>query len=227
VTGIDSSAELLAAARRDHPGINFSKGNIATWAAAEPVDVAFANASLQWVGGHDALLPRLFDQVAPDGVLAVQMPRNHDFATHRLMRQVAAEGDWRDRLAGAREPSPVKSPEFYYDCLAPRSAGFTVWETNYIQVMEGPQAIIAWVARDRIAAVSRPLERARAAGLPRALRRAPRRGLPGASRRPDIAALPAPVIHRIQEALKKAAPPVPPSAQAEQRLNSARIVEDA
>ncbi|HTW50666.1 MAG TPA: trans-aconitate 2-methyltransferase [Stellaceae bacterium] len=145
VTGIDSSEELLAAARRDHPGIDFMQGDIATWAAATPVDVIFANASLQWVGVHDRLVPHLFEQVTPGGVLAVQMPRNHDFATHRLMRQVAAEGPWRDRLSDARDPSPVKPPEFYYDLLAPRAATFTIWETNYIQVMEGAPAIIAWL----------------------------------------------------------------------------------
>ena len=145
VTGIDSSAELLAAARRDHPGIAFIKGDIASWTADAPADIVFANASLQWVGGHDRLLPHLLAQLAPGGVLAVQMPRNHDFATHRLMRQVAAEGAWRDRLADAREPSPVKPPEFYYDLLAPNSAAFTTWETNYIQIMDGAQAIIAWL----------------------------------------------------------------------------------
>lgn len=145
VTGIDSSKELLTAARRDHPGIDFATGDIATWSAADPVDVIFANASLQWVGSHDRLVPHLFAQVAPGGVLAVQMPRNHDFATHRLMRQVAAEGPWHDRLAGARDTSPVKSPEFYYDLLAPRAAQFTIWETNYIQIMDGVQAIIAWL----------------------------------------------------------------------------------
>jgi len=148
VNGIDSSAELLDAARRAHPGINFVAGDIASWMAPEPVDLVFANAALQWVGGHDSLLPRLFAQVAPGAVLAVQMPRNHDFATHRPMRQVAAERDWRDwrdRPSGAREASPVQMPEFYYDLLAPRSAAFTIWETNYIQVMDGPQAIIAWL----------------------------------------------------------------------------------
>jgi trans-aconitate 2-methyltransferase len=145
VIGVDSSEELLAAGRRDHPGIDFVKSDIASWTAPEPVDVVFANASLQWVGDHQRLMPRLFEQVAPGGVLAVQMPRNHDFATHRLMRQLAAEGDWRDRLASAREPSPVKSPEFYYDLLGPRSARFTIWETNYIQIMEGVEAIIAWL----------------------------------------------------------------------------------
>jgi trans-aconitate 2-methyltransferase len=145
VTGIDSSGELLAAARRDHPGIAFVEADIAAWAPPEPVDLVFANASLQWVGDHARLLPRLFDQVSPGGVLAVQMPRNHDFATHRLMRRVAAEGEWRDRLVGARETSPVQPPEFYYDLLAPRAAGFAIWETNYTQIMEGPRAIIGWL----------------------------------------------------------------------------------
>ncbi len=73
------------------------------------------------------------------------MPRNHDFQTHALMRQVAAEGPWRDRLAGARDPSPVQPPEFYYDCLAAKSRRVVMWETNYIQVMDDVQAIIAWL----------------------------------------------------------------------------------
>jgi trans-aconitate 2-methyltransferase len=145
VTGVDSSEELLAAARHDHPSVTFEKADIANWTAAAPYDVVFANASLQWVADHRRLMPHLFGQVAPGGVLAVQMPRNHDFATHRLMRHVAAEGEWRDRLEGARDPSPVQSPEFYYDLLAPRAAAFTIWETNYIQIMDGVQAIITWL----------------------------------------------------------------------------------
>src|SRR5204862_982502 len=145
ITGVDGSAELLDAARRDHPGIAFETGDIANWAPAEPYDLVFSNAALQWVGGHERLVPRLLDAVAPGGALAVQMPRNHDFATHRLMRQAAAEGTWRDKLAGARDPSPVKPPEFYYDCLAPKSRRIVLWETNYIQVMDGVGAIIAWL----------------------------------------------------------------------------------
>jgi trans-aconitate 2-methyltransferase len=145
ITGLDSSADMLATARRDHPGIEFLPGDIADWAPAEPYDLVFANASLQWVGDHARLLPRLVAAVAPDGALAVQMPRNHDFATHALMRQVAAEGPWRDRLGGARDPSPVKPPEFYYDALAPLCRRFVLWETNYIQIMAGIPAIIAWL----------------------------------------------------------------------------------
>jgi len=145
ITGLDSSADMLEAARREHPGIAFVAGDIAAWVPAEPCDLVFANASLQWVGDHARLLPRLLAAVAPAGALAVQMPRNHDFATHELMRRVAAEGAWRDRLAGARDPSPVKPPEFYYDRLAPLSRRIVLWETNYIQVMDGVPEIIEWL----------------------------------------------------------------------------------
>ena len=145
VTGLDSDADMLNAARRDHPGIAFAAADIAAWRPDECYDLVFSNAALQWVGDHERLFPRLFDAVAAGGALAVQMPRNHDFETHALMRRVAAEGPWAERLAGARAPSPVKPSEFYYDCLAPRSAGFTIWETDYIQIMDGPDAIVSWL----------------------------------------------------------------------------------
>ncbi|MGE0258624.1 MAG: trans-aconitate 2-methyltransferase [Alphaproteobacteria bacterium] len=143
--GLDSSPEMLKTARRNHSGIDFVLGDIAGWSPAGRFDVVFSNAALQWIGNHAELLPRLIAALQPGGALAVQMPRNHDFATHALMRRVAAEGPWRERLAGARDPSPVKPPEFYYDHLAPVSRRIVLWETNYIQIMDGVATIIAWL----------------------------------------------------------------------------------
>lgn len=145
LTGIDTSADMLAEARRTHGGITFEQGDIAAWRPAARYDLVFSNAAVQWVGDHERLIPRLLATVAAGGRLAVQMPRNHDFATHALMRRVAAEGPWRDRLEGARDPSPVKPPEFYYDLLAPHCERMVLWETNYIQVMPGVAAIIDWL----------------------------------------------------------------------------------
>jgi trans-aconitate 2-methyltransferase len=44
VTGLDSSADMLDAARRDHPGIEFVAGDIAEWSPAAPYDLVFSNA---------------------------------------------------------------------------------------------------------------------------------------------------------------------------------------
>ncbi|HEY1798982.1 MAG TPA: trans-aconitate 2-methyltransferase [Stellaceae bacterium] len=144
ITGIDSSAALLERGRSDHAGIAFEEGDISAWQPPAPYDLVFSNAAVQWVGGHERLIPRLLAGVAAGGCLAVQMPRNHDFQTHALMRQVAAEGPWAPRLVGARDPSPVKTPEFYYDLLATR-ARVTIWETDYIQIMPNVAAIIDWL----------------------------------------------------------------------------------
>jgi SAM-dependent methyltransferase len=42
ITGLDSSADMLDAARRDHPGIDFVTGDIAAWIPAEPYDLVFS-----------------------------------------------------------------------------------------------------------------------------------------------------------------------------------------
>ena len=59
VTGIDSSPDMLAAARDRLPGVDFERADIGAWTGAARYDVILANASLQWVPDHATLLPRL------------------------------------------------------------------------------------------------------------------------------------------------------------------------
>jgi trans-aconitate 2-methyltransferase len=71
---------------REHArgGLQFEQGDLATWTADGPVDVVFANASLQWSPDHPALLERLRDQLASGGQIAVQVPANFDHPTHTV-----------------------------------------------------------------------------------------------------------------------------------------------
>src|ERR1039458_1610504 len=56
--GIDSSAAMLGqAARHSGGGLRFEAGDLSAFAGRD-FDVVFANASLQWVSGHPALLER-------------------------------------------------------------------------------------------------------------------------------------------------------------------------
>ena len=65
--GIDSSANMLdKAGPHAGNGVRFEQGDLAQWTATEPVDVVFANASLQWAPDHPALIERLRDQLTPD-----------------------------------------------------------------------------------------------------------------------------------------------------------------
>jgi trans-aconitate 2-methyltransferase len=108
------------------------------------MDVIFSNAALHWLGGHEDLFTRLAGALAPGGVLAVQMPRNFGAPSHTLMADVARDGPWRRTLEPLLRPAPVSEPAFYYDVLARRGARPVIWETEYIQALEGPDPVKEW-----------------------------------------------------------------------------------
>jgi trans-aconitate 2-methyltransferase len=123
IVGTDTSQAMLAAARKRLPQLSFEQGDIADWSPAEPVDLAYANASLQWVGDHQRLFPRLLSALAPGGVLAVQMPNNLDEPSHRLMRDTALTRSRRPAASRAGRgwacPAPAASSRLPR-CCRPR-----------------------------------------------------------------------------------------------------------
>lgn len=146
VTGIDSSDAMLAEARARLPGCRFERHDVAEWQPGEAPDLIFANATLQWLPNHETLVPRLFDLLAPGGVLAVQMPDNREEPTHVLMRAVAGDGPWAAAIGeAAKVRTRILALDAYYDLLAPRAAATDVWRTAYQHPMAGPEAIVDWV----------------------------------------------------------------------------------
>ncbi len=195
LTGLDSSSDMIDAARRTMPEPRWVVSGIAEWAAAvssplkdsplplgegqgegrfrvfpasgphpnpplagegasntvfqraarDSFDVIFSNAALQWVPDHATLFPMLLEHLAPGGALAVQMPNNIDAPAHRAAQSLAASSSWRDRFpaAGVRQWH-VHAPEFYYDLVAPHVERIDLWETEYVQVMQGAEAILEW-----------------------------------------------------------------------------------
>ena len=109
-------------------------------------DLIYANAALHWVPEHETLLPRLFDALAPGGVLAIQMPDNRDEPTHRLMREVATLDPWASSIGdAATRRTKVLALNAYYDLLARDAAEVDVWRTAYQHPMDTPAAIVDWV----------------------------------------------------------------------------------
>ena len=144
VTGVDNSAAMLAKARASGIRASWVESDIAEWTPAAPVDLLFSNAALQWLPGHARLLPQLLGHVRPGGVLAVQMPRNFDSPSHVLLRAVADAGPWAERLRPLLPREPVGAPQLYYDLLAPLAAGLDIWETEYLQVLDGDDPVLSW-----------------------------------------------------------------------------------
>ncbi len=147
ITGLDSSADMIAAARKTMPECNWITEEIGQWAATEDraFDVVFSNAALQWLPDHAELFPRLLERVTPGGALAVQMPGNYDAPPHELMRTMAASATWRHSFtAGRVKEWHAHDLDYYYDALAPVAARVDIWATEYLHVMAGAEAIVEW-----------------------------------------------------------------------------------
>ena len=144
--GIDSSPDMLVAARKRLPRARFVEADLADWRPDILVDLIFANAVFQWVPNHLDVLARLVEALPSGAVLAVQMPDNLAEPSHRLMRAVAASSRWAEKLspaAGLRDELPP--PSAYYDRLKPDAACVDVWHTIYNHALAGAGAIVEWL----------------------------------------------------------------------------------
>lgn len=144
VTGVDESQEMLARAAAGAPEIAWQRADLATWRPPRPADVVYSNAALHWLGDHGRLFPELLSALAPGGVLAVQMPRNFSAPSHTAISEAARSGPWRARLEPLLRPAPVAGPDFYFGLLAPRAAALEIWETEYLQILEGEHPVKEW-----------------------------------------------------------------------------------
>jgi trans-aconitate 2-methyltransferase len=146
VVGTDNSPAMLQSARQRLPKLRFELSDITTWQTAEAPDLIYANASLQWIADHERLIPHLFSQLAPGGVLAIQMPDNLDEPTHRLMRETAADARWAERIGDAdKVRARILPAPGYYDLLASDAVMIDIWRTTYHHVMQEPADIVQWL----------------------------------------------------------------------------------
>ena len=148
ITGVDSSATMLAAAA-DHavPGrVEFVEDDVRSWRPPGPVDVLVTNAVLQWVPGHARLLAGWATALAHGGWLAVQVPGNFGSPTHTLLGELCRSPRWA-ALGGdvPRGTDAVLEPEGYHDVLSTAGLSTDVWVTTYLHVLTGPDPVLAWV----------------------------------------------------------------------------------
>lgn len=137
VIGIDRSREMIAAAAR--AAVDYEVDDIETWEPPHPLDLVFANASLQWIDDHPRLFRRLVSMLRPGGELAVQMPLSWDQPSHRILRSVGAE------FGVEIATPPTLDPDDYHDVLIGH-ATTAVWVTTYHHVLTGDNPVFRWVS---------------------------------------------------------------------------------
>lgn len=145
VIGMDSSEDMIAAARKRLPDIRFDVADISTWEEKGPFDIILANAALQWVPDHSNIFPELINKLSPGGSLAVQMPDNFDEPSHRLMREVASSGPWKEKLSSSSTRVKRETAEWYNQELRGIVSKLDIWRTTYYHSLGGgADAIVEW-----------------------------------------------------------------------------------
>jgi len=155
VTGLDSSPDMIAAARQRLPGLKFDIDDIERWvyenagnanANAGRFEVILANAVLQWVPDHAKLFPALVAKLARGGGLAVQMPDNLGEPAHVLMREIAAGGPWAGKLkAACAARAAMPGAGWYYELLRCAGCKTDIWRTTYHHALSGgAPAVVEW-----------------------------------------------------------------------------------
>jgi trans-aconitate methyltransferase len=73
VTGIDSSASMIATARQQFPDVTFKVADATSFSLPEKFDAVFSNATLHWVRQQEKALDRIYQHLHPGGRLVLEM----------------------------------------------------------------------------------------------------------------------------------------------------------
>jgi trans-aconitate 2-methyltransferase len=169
VLGVDSSPEMIEAARAElgvaeakaaegaaaqaaglgaaavpAGRLEFRLADIRTWQPEQPVDVITCNAVLQWIPGHRELLTSWAGWLAPGGWLGFQLPGNFDQPSHTILRELAGTPRWRPLLEGVQLNRQAGDPADYLALLAGAGCEVDAWETTYLHVLPGEDAVVDW-----------------------------------------------------------------------------------
>ncbi|WP_164017411.1 methyltransferase domain-containing protein [Pyxidicoccus trucidator] len=146
VYGVDSSDAMVEEARRRPPpeSLRFEVADLAGWEPPAPLDVLVSNAALHWVPAHDALLARLVAKLAPGGVLAFQVPANFEAPSHRHIDEVRALPRFAAKLEAVRR-GHAESLATYEALLSGLGLTVDAWETAYLHVLPGEDAVLEWL----------------------------------------------------------------------------------
>lgn len=158
LVGLDTSEAMLAHARGRVPDARFVRESVDDFRPSDKPHLLFANSVLQFTPDHEDLFPRLMSYLPPGGCLAVQMPDTAREAAHALMRMIAVDGPWRERLMPVvKSRAVISDAQDYYDWLQPHCARLDLWRTTYVHALDGAQGVVDWFAGSALRPFLNPL----------------------------------------------------------------------
>ncbi|WP_027386542.1 methyltransferase domain-containing protein [Chryseobacterium gregarium] len=149
ITGIDSSAEMLEKAKHFETGqLKFYQRSIEEQLEAnETFDLIISNAAIQWCDHHEKLFPEIISRINKGGQLAIQIPSNHEFIVHQLLRKVAETEPYKAAYhSWTRQYSVLKIEDYARIMFDHNGSGITVFEKVYPLVMDDAEAVFTWAS---------------------------------------------------------------------------------
>ncbi len=145
IIGIDSSKNMIEAARKNCPQLEFricdASSELET--LGKDFDLVFSNACIQWIENHDRIIPYWMSVLKSGGAIAVQMPMNYDEPIQLLIQKVTGSDKWKSYFPNPRVFFNL-TPEEYFDLLSRVSPDFSMWRTYYYHSMNSIQDILEW-----------------------------------------------------------------------------------
>ncbi len=144
IVGLDNSDKMIERARSDYPDQQWMVGDASKLEIAQTFDIVFSNAAIHWIQNHDVLIPRLFQLVKKDGILAVQVPANHESPLYKIIERTSQRDTWKALTSGYQQVITYHSAEYYYNRLVSLTQKITLWETTYYHILKSHQELIEW-----------------------------------------------------------------------------------
>lgn len=149
VLGIDSSEEMLEkAAQFKTSRLTFEKRSIEEQLhLGDTYDLIISNAAIQWCSNHKELFPRIISKIKKGGQLAVQIPSNHEYVVHQLLRKIADTEPYKNAYNGwAREYTVLTIEDYARILFENKGIEITVYEKVFPHVLEDANAVFVWAS---------------------------------------------------------------------------------
>lgn len=149
VLGIDSSEEMLEkAVQFGTSRLTFEKRSIEEQLhIGDTYDLIISNAAIQWCRNHKELFPRIISKIKEGGQLAVQIPSNHEYVVHQLLRKIAATEPYKTAYnSWEREYTVLTIEEYARILFDNKGREITVYEKVFPHVLEDAEAVFTWAS---------------------------------------------------------------------------------
>lgn len=147
IHGVDSSAEMIDKAVADNRDdrATYELADVSRWTTPTAVDLIVSNALFQWVPEQLSVIERLAAGVAPGGTFALQVPRNYDSPSHRLLAEISSRSPYVEHT-GSIQADRGTDPTAYLELFAGLGWSVDLWETTYFHILQGDDPVFEWVS---------------------------------------------------------------------------------